>query len=213
MGRSALNRVRLRIGVLATIAAALLLSTAGPASAAKPFAKKGVIHACIKAKGKNKGALRVVAAKRACKRMRGWRALSWSAKGQAGRDAQANGGQPGPQGSPGPEGKPGQPGAAGQVEQSLLETIQTQSAQINALTEQVTDLSGKVLSLEGGLSAVTGDLANLEGTVGEACGQLSVLTTQADEILSSLLGSTVAVLGNLLDVPSPPDPLGAFECG
>jgi hypothetical protein len=210
-----LNRVRVRIGVLATTAAlvALLLSTAGPASAAKPFGKKGVIHACIKAKGKNRGALRVVAAKRACKRMRGWRALSWSAKGQPGRDAQANGGQPGPQGSPGPEGKPGQPGAAGQIEQSLLETIQTQSAQINALTEQVTDLSGKVLSLEGGLSTVTGDLVNLEGTVGEACGQLSVLTDQTDEILSSLLGSTVAVLGNLLDVPSPPAPLGAFECG
>jgi hypothetical protein len=209
-----LNRVSRRIGVIATTAtlSVFLLSMANTTSAAKPLGKNGEIHACFKAKGKNKGALRVVAAKRACRKMRGWRALSWSAKGPSGQDAQSNHGQQGPQGSPGPEGKAGQPGAAGQVEQSLLETIQNQSAQINALTAQVTDLSGKVLSLEGSLSGLTGDLDNLEGTVGDAGDQLELLTDQSNDILNSLLGSSVAILGNLLNVPSPPDELAAFEC-
>jgi hypothetical protein len=227
-----LNRVSLRIGVLATMAAlgALLLSTAGPASAAKPFGKDGTIHACFKAKGKNKGALRVVPSKRSCRKMRGWRQLSWSAVGSGGASGQAGsqgaGGRQGPQGNPGPEGKQGSQGVAGAVEKSLLDTIQAQSLQIDELTEDVTDLTGEVLSLEGNLSDLTGDLGGLEGTVGgltgdltaiegtvgETCDQLSQLTTQADEILDSLLGSSVAILGNLLNVPSPPDPLGTFEC-
>lgn len=188
-----MNRVSLRIGVLATMAAlgALLLSTAGPASAAKPLGKDGTIYACFKAKGKNKGALRVVSRKPACRKMRGWRPLSWSVTGPAGHEARIERGQQGPQGDAGAEGKVGQAGAAGQVEESLLETIEDQTTQINALTAQVADL---------------------EGTVGDACGQLSTLTDQSNEILDSLLGSSVAILGNLLNVPSPPDELPTFEC-
>ncbi len=194
-----MNRVSLRIGVIATVAASVLfLWTAGAASAAKFLGANGVIHACFKAKGKNKGAVRVVAAKHACKRMRGWRPLSWSANGSSGQAARVEGGQQGPQGNPGPEGKAGQAGAAGQVEKSLLETVQSQTTQINALSAQVTDLSGKVL--------------DLEGTVGDTCDQLELLTDQSNEILDSLLGSTVAVLGNLLNVPSPPEELATFEC-
>lgn len=208
-----MNGVIRRVGVIAVMAmlSAFLCSTAGAASAVKPLSKKGVIHACFKAKGKHRGALRVVANKRACRKMPGWRALAWSAKGVASQ-GQTDHGQQGRQGSTGAEGKAGQPGAAGQVEQSLLETIQNQSAQINALSAQVADLSGKVLALEGGLSGLSGGLANLEGTVDETCGQLALLTDQSNDILNSLLGSSVAVLGNLLDVPSPPGELLEFEC-
>jgi hypothetical protein len=227
-----LNRVSLRIGVFATMAAlsALLLSTAGPASAAQPFGKDGTIYACFKAKGKNKGALRVVPSKRSCRKMRGWRPMSWSAvdsgdaSGQIG--SQGTGGLQGQQGNPGPEGKQGSQGVAGTVEKSLVDTIQAQSLQIDELTEDVTDLAGEVLTLEGDLSDLTGGLGDvegdvgnlsagltdLEGTVGDSCEQLSTLTDQSDEILDSLLGSSVAILGNLLNVPSPPDPLGTFEC-
>jgi hypothetical protein len=208
-----LNCVSLKVSVIATIAAlsVLFLSTAGAASAAKRIGKNGVIHACFKAKGKNKGALRVVATKRACRKMRGWRPLSWNANRPSKKAVRVRRGRPGPQGGPGPE---GMAGTAGQVEKSLLETIQNQSAQINALTAQVTDLGGKVLSLESGLSGLTGDLATLEDTVGEACGQLAVLTDQTDEVLAALLGASIGgIVGGILEIPSPPDPLGSFECG
>ncbi|MET0305525.1 MAG: hypothetical protein ABW196_04755 [Solirubrobacterales bacterium] len=181
---------------------ALLLS-AGPASAAKPFGKDGTINACVKAKGKNKGALRVVAGKRACRKMRGWRPLSWSVVGSGNAPIQSGSqgasGQQGPQGSAGPEGKQGSQGVAGTVEKSLLDTIQAQSLQIDELNEDVADLTGEVLALE--------------GTVSGACDQVELLTDQSNEILNSLLGSSVAVLGNLLNVPSPPDELATFECG
>jgi hypothetical protein len=198
------NRVNFRIGAIATVAAlsALFLSTAVPAGAAKP-GKSGVIYACFKAKGKNKGSLRVVASKRGCKKMRGWRPLSWTVNGSGARVGQ---GQAGAQGHPGPEGKQGQAGAAGQVEQSLLETIENQTTQINALSADVSDLTDEVLSLEG-------DLGELEGTVGDTCAQLSVLTDQTDEVLESLLGASIGgIVGGVFNVPSPPDPLGAFEC-
>lgn len=199
-----MNGVSLRIGVFATMAAlgALLLTAAGPASAAKPFGKDGTIYACFKVKGKNKGALRVVSRKPACKRMRGWQPLSWSAVDSGGASGQVGSqgvsGQQGPQGSPGAEGKQGEQGLAGQVEKTLIETVQSQATQINALSAEVTDLTDKV--------------QGLEGTVGDTCDQLEVLTDQSNEILDSLLGSSVAILGNLLNVPSPPDPLGTFEC-
>jgi hypothetical protein len=204
--------------------------TTGAAMSAQSIGKDGVIYSCFKAKGKNKGSLRVVPSKRSCRKMRGWRPLSWSAVGASGASGQAGsqdaGGQPGPQGNPGPEGKQGSQGTAGTVEKSLVDTIQAQSLQIDELTEDVTDLADEVLTLEGGLTSVTdglgdveGDvgnlstgLTNLEGTVGGTCEQLSTLTDQSNEILDSLLGSSVAVLGNLLNVPSPPDELEPFEC-
>ena len=226
-----MNRISSRIGVIATVAALSTLVfalTAGAATGAPSIGKNGVIFSCFKAKGKNKGALRVVASKRSCRKMRGWRPLSWSAAGSGAGQAgsQGAGGQQGPQGNSGPEGKEGQQGAASQVEKTLIETVQSQATQINALTAEVTDLTDEVLGLEGDLSGLTGDLGDLEGTVsdlsggltdlegtvGETCDQLDVLTTQADEILDSLLGSTVAIIGNLINVPSPPDPLGTFEC-
>lgn len=207
-----MNRISSGIGVIATVAASSMLLfalTAGTASGAPSIGKNGVIFSCFKAKGKNKGALRVVAGKRSCRRMRGWRPLSWSVSGPSGTGQTGSPGARGargPQGNPGPEGKEGQQGAASQVEQALIDTVQSQAAQIDALSAEVTGLSSEVLGLKG-------DLTALEGTVGDACDQLELVTTQADEILDSLLGTTVAVVGTLLDVPSPPDPLGPFECG
>jgi hypothetical protein len=171
------------------------------ATAAQPLGKNGVIYACVKAKGKNKGSLRVVPSKSSCRRMRGWRPLTWSANGagaagQAGsQGAAGGGGQPGPEGNPGPEGKEG---AAGQVEKSLVETIQSQTVQINSLTDQVANLSD--------------DVVGLEGTVGETCDQLKTVTKQTDDVLDSLVGASIGGVLAVLNVPSPPDPLGTFEC-
>lgn len=235
-----MNRVSLRIGVIATMAAlcALVFSTAGAATA-RPLGKDGTIHACYKAKGKNRGALRVVPTSRGCRKMRGWRSVSWSAvgtgaSGQVGSQGTAEGsgaqGQPGSPGSPGPEGKQGQQGVAGQVEKSLLDTIQIQTDEINALTNQVTDLSGEVAGLEGDLTDLTGGLGDLEGevtnlsgglmdlegTVDETCSQLSVLTDQTDEIISGVTGvalnSALQLIGGLVSFPNLPAALGTFEC-
>jgi hypothetical protein len=143
-------------------------------------------RACVKAKGKNRGALRLVPSPRGCKRLRGWRPVAWSASisssatGQSG--SQGAGGEQGLQGNPGPEGKEGQQGVAGQVEKSLVDTIQTQSVKIDELTDEVANLEG--------------DLADLEGTVGETCSQLTTLTGQSDEIVS---GVTTPELNNPLN--------------
>lgn len=235
-----MNRVSLKFGLITTMAAlsALVFSTAGAGTAAaQSFGKDGAIHACYKAKGKDKGALRVVPTARGCKKLRGWRSVSWGAgsfSGASGQNgSQGSGGahgQQGPQGNSGPEGKEGQQGTAGQVEKSLTETIQKQTSQITDLTEQVTDLSGEVLSLEGDLGDLSGGLANvegdvtdltgglvdLEGTVGETCTQLTTLTGQTDEIVSGVtdvaLNNALQLLGGLVSFPNLPGTLGAFEC-
>jgi uncharacterized protein YoxC len=229
------NRVSLRVGLITMMAAlyALAFSTAGAGTAAaQSFGKDGIIHACYKAKGKDKGALRVVPTASGCRKLRGWRPFSWSASsgrsGQNGSQGTAGEhGQQGPQGNPGPEGKEGQQGTAGQIEKSLTETIQKQTSQIDVLTEQVTDLTDEVLVMEGDLidlsggladvegnvTDLTGGLGNLEGTVDETCDQLTTVTDQSDEILQSLLGASVGgILNAVLDIPSLPDELGTFEC-
>jgi uncharacterized protein YoxC len=227
------NRVSLKFGALTTAAAlsALVLSTVGAGTAsAQSYGKDGTIHACYKAKGKNKGALRVVSASRACRKLRGFRPLSWSADGTVGgsgqNGSQGAAGSGGDAGQPGPEGKQGTPGAASQVEKTLIETVDSQTKQINGLTKEVTDLAGEVLdleadvttltsglgSVEGNVTSLTSGLTDLEATTGETCEQVEAVTKQSDKILNSLLGSSVAILGNLLNVPTPPDPLGTFEC-
>lgn len=231
-----MDRVSLRIGVIAAVAAisVLLVSlTTGAAMGAQYIGKNGVIYSCFKAKGKNKGALRVVPSKRSCRRMRGWRPLSWSATSSsaAGQNgSQGAGGQQGPQGNPGPEGKEGAQGAAGQIEKSVLETVQNQTTQISSLTAQVTDLSdglanvegditdltGGLTSLEGDVTDLSGELTDLEGTVAETCAQLAVLTDQTDEIISGVSGvelnNALKLINALITFPDLPVALGSFEC-
>lgn len=228
-----MNRVSLKIGVIATVAAlsTFLFSTAGVATATQPLGKNGVIYACFKAKGKNKGALRVVASKRGCKKLRGgWRPVSWSANGSSGASGQSGtqgsagtSGERGPQGNPGPEGKEGEQGLTGTVEESLVETIQTQTTQIHDLTQQVTGLSGELLGLEADLNTqvtsltnevtgLTNEVLGLEDTVKSACTQLSALTDQSDELIGKVGG--IELLGGLgvLKIPTLPALLGSFEC-
>lgn len=230
-----MNRVKLRSGAVAAVAAFSVLSPSASSATGAPIGKNGVIHSCFKVKGKNRGALRVVPGANRCRKLRGgWRPLSWSANSSPGTSGQSgaqgshgDGAQEGPQGNPGPEGKQGQQGIGGQVEKSLIDTVKTQTTEIDGLASQVTDLTDEVLGLEGELTDLSGGLTNLEGnvtglggdlldiedTVGETCAQLETVTEQSDKLRSSLLGSSVAVLGNLLNVPSPPSALGTFECG
>lgn len=242
-----MNRVILRIGVIATMAAlsALTFSTAGAGTAAaQSLGNDGTIHACYKAKGKNKGALRVVPTSQGCRKLPGFRPVSWSASGPPGgtgsQGVAGTAGEQGPQGDSGAEGKEGPQGVASQVEKTLIDTVKTQAGQIDTLNKQVTDLTAEVLDLGGKVIDLTGgvtsfedkmsvlvkelvdlevhmfgledEIGGLEDTVTGACAQLTTLTKQTDEILTSLLGSSVAILGNLLNVPNPPAQLGAFKC-
>jgi hypothetical protein len=201
------NSVSLRIGASTTAAVllgALLFATVGASPAgAQPFGRDGVIHACFKAKGRNRGALRVVASQGGCRKLRGWRPMSWSATGFSGGAGGAGPrgatGVEGPAGEPGPRGETGQQGVAGEVEQSLLDTVQSQTSQIEALTEEVSDLANEVV--------------DLEETVESACAKIPLLAEHSDETAAALVGSSVGgILGAVFNVPNPPDPLGTVEC-
>lgn len=75
-----------RIGMFALallVAAALCAATiVGEAGAAKLVGKDGRVYACYKAKGKHKGAVRLVAKKGKCHK--GEKKVSWSVAGPAG---------------------------------------------------------------------------------------------------------------------------------
>jgi hypothetical protein len=171
--------------------------------------RDGNIHACYVAKGKHKGALRVVTSASSCKRRRGERPLSWSLSGPTGAPGQGSAGERGANGAQGPDGSEGFQGPAGQLEKSVVETIQTQSKEINGLTQQVTGLTQEVTSLEGVITTV-------EGTLATACTQLSDTTAQVDTLQGALgnlsLNSLLLGLGGGLNIPILPAPLGAFSC-
>jgi hypothetical protein len=229
--------------LVAATAAALLAMTVGVGSASarpagkNPLSKDGVIYACYKVKGKERGSLRVVRHPRACRKLRGWHRTAWSAvdsfgvSGQHGAAGTAGGnggaGPAGPQGAPGQPGEAGQPGVAGTVEQSLIETIQTQSLQIDELTDEVTTLTGQLTGLVSNVAGLEGDVGGLEGAVGsltgdvtllgetveDVCGQVSDVTEQTD-LLAGVIGgiSLDTILAVLLEVPPLPAALGEYEC-
>lgn len=225
---------------IAAASLALLLSCflAGSAAAA-PAPAGGVIHACLATKGKTKGMLRVVRAAGSCKKRRGEKPLAWEVSGPAGEkgvpgaDGSPGGaGAGGPQGTPGPTGSPGQrgdagaagpTGPAGQIEQSLLDTIQAQTAQIQALTQEVAAVKGAVTGLEGALDGVETNVAGVKGTLGllqatvaGACGQLTTVSSQVNKVATAVSGlglnGVLTALGGLLSIPALPKALDPYTC-
>ncbi|MGH2937446.1 MAG: hypothetical protein ACRDPE_04915 [Solirubrobacterales bacterium] len=204
---------RLAVLVLASLAAVVLWATlpAG-AGAGKLVGKDGRVYACYKAKGKSKGAVRLVPKKGKCKR--GEKKISWGSVGPAGES-----GQGGENGSSGGESGPaGETGAAG----------------VKGLESRVQTLTNKVTALEGVLQGITntdllGMLSKLQGisptqlqeavaavaNVKALCTQATALTSRANE-LGSLFGGIElgGVIPSLLKlvVPSPPPSLQAFGC-
>jgi hypothetical protein len=216
-------------------AAAVLLALIGltltvrPAAAA-PIGADGVVHACYKAKGKPKGALRVVKAGKKCKAKKGEKAIAWTVFGSSGTS--------GTQGDTGTTGDPGTDSASKQDLLTLLGLIQGQSALIDQLTGQLGALGVDVDSLTSQLDALgldldslTGDVDGLQGilsgvtnaeltsaidnvpVVSALCSQVSDITDQSDALRGAL-----SVISNLLDpltlgaLPSLPAALGAFSC-
>lgn len=203
-----------RIGTLALalLAAAALCAVviAGGASGAL-VGKNGRVYACYKAKGKHKGAVRLVSKNGKCHK--GEKKVSWSVTGPSGE----NGGN-GENGSNGEGGAGGEKGAPS----------------MQGLEKQVQSLTSKLTSLESVLKGITntellgalGKLQGISGTglqeavakvpvVNQLCGQASLLTTQSNALGSALggieLGGTIPLLLELIK-PLPPKPLETFSC-
>jgi hypothetical protein len=211
---------RNKFGLCLALAVAGLISAllAGSAVAA-PITKGGQVHACYRVKGKAKGAMRVVPAKKKCGR--GEKKLAWSVAGPAG--PQGSAGAQGPIGSNG-NGSDGAQGASGSGGGSGTEVV--------ALETKIASLNVKIESLEGILhgisnSDLTGVLATLDGinnlglteavagvpVVNSLCSQASLLTGGLNSLNSGIGGITILGLGGLsLNVTSLPATLSSYTC-
>ncbi len=198
--------------LVALLAGAALFSMvlAGGAGATRLVGKNGKVFACYRTKGKARGAVRLVAQHKHCRK--GEKKISWNVTGKRGSS-----GQDGESAANGETGEAGGPGAAG-------------------LEQQVATLTNKVSALEGILkgvtnSGLTGALAKLQGISGaqlqEAvtkvadvkalCAQGAALTAKTGELGTALMGASLTgavgpVLGVLgLSIPKVPA-LPAFAC-
>jgi hypothetical protein len=220
------------VGRHALSAAAVLLALIGltlaarPAAAAAPIGSDGVVHACYKAKGKPKGALRVVRAGKPCKAKKGEKAIAWTVFGAPGTT--------GSQGGTGTGGETGTDAASKQDVLALLGLIQQQGAvidqlsstldslglDVSSLTDQLGLLSGDVDGLQNILNGVTNgellDVLDALPALSSVCSQLTLVTTQANAlrtVISGLgLNGVLTTLGGLLQIPALPAALSPFAC-
>jgi hypothetical protein len=203
-----------RIGMvaLALLAAAALCAAVivGEASGAI-VGKNGRVYACYKAKGKNKGAVRLVPKKGKCRK--GEKKVSWSVAGPTGQSGEN--GQNGENGAGGEGGAGGEKGTAG----------------TQGLEKQVQSLTSKVTSLESVLKGITntellGALGKLQGVsgaglqeavakaplVGTLCEQSEKLAAQSNAMATTIKG--ISVIGGLVElfIPQLPATLPKFGC-
>jgi hypothetical protein len=123
--------VAIRSAFAGALVASLLASSvfAPGAGAAAPVGADGIIHACYKAKGKHKGAVRIVPAGKKCKRKKREKPIQWNVAGQIGT-----------------------PGASGQSGSSLevttpLTKIESLESTVQSLTSALNTACGQVQTL------------------------------------------------------------------
>jgi hypothetical protein len=194
---------------------ALGLTVAPLASAATtPSVQNGVVHACMKVKGKRsqRGMIRIVGPTQKCNAKQGWKALNWNITGAAG--AKGDNGAQGPAGAKGVSGAIGSTGAQGPqgssatVETQLKEVIAAQTDKIEKLTNEVSVLTGGLLNLtstvqgvKGTLDSTVTSLTGLTGKVGTQCTALNSVSTEANGLLGGV-NQLTGLLGIIL-VPTP----------
>jgi hypothetical protein len=204
---------RLAVLALALFAAvALWAASPGAAGAAKLVGKDGKVYACYKAKGKARGAVRLVPKKAKCKR--GEKKTSWSSVGPAGES-----GQSGENGSSGGESGPaGETGAIGM--KGLESRVQTLSSKVTALEGVLqgitnTDLLGMLSKLQGISPTQLQEAVAAVANVKALCTQATALTSRANELGSLFggieLGGAIPALLKLV-VPAAPPSLVPFGC-
>ncbi len=237
--------------VLALVVAPLAVAGKGPR------VKNGVIHACLKTKGKKslRGTIHVVNSPRQCKKKKGEQALTWAlagTTGSVGGTGTATEGGTGSQGATGPRGASGSPGTAGTagatgekgaqgekgsaaaIEDTLKETILSQSKEIEILLGKIGTLGGELLDLEQGLGTVKtsvtdlgtnlnkslGDVkTELDGTIGgvktnlegQIGGAKSNLEGQIGNLKTNVVDPLVAKVGLLEALEPLTDKVGALE--
>jgi hypothetical protein len=217
--------------LIAAIALALLQPQ--PGAAASLVAKDGKIHACYKAKGKGKGALRVVRGAKA-KCPKGWRKTAWVASPVSSGAAVGPVGPKGEQGPAGQAGPQGSTGATGRSENVVVDELESKVTELltkvqsleavlagvdNAELKEAIEGIAKVDALEAVLSGVTHsqliEAIGLSPTVGALCEQTEELTGQTTA-LGSTLGALNTILGGFLGVlftpPTIPTALPPFSC-
>lgn len=201
---------------LTTASVILVLGLVVPALAVAgrgPVARGGIVHACLKTKGKKsqRGTIRVVASARQCRRAKGERALAWSLLGSGGKQGmpglQGPAGPAGPigaDGAPGAQGPRGERGPAATIEDQLKETIADQSRTIEQLTTRVTSLTGELTDLEGSIEGVEAAVGGVEGTLGTVQGTAEAAEAaaasaiqQAGELTTKVAGQC-SVLGQVV---------------
>jgi hypothetical protein len=205
---------------LALLAAALCAAVIVGGASGAIVGKNGRVYACYKAKGKNKGAVRLVPKKGKCRK--GEKKVSWSVAGPAG--------QSGENGQNGENGAGGEGGAGGEKGTAATQTLE----------KQVQSLTSKLTSLESVLKGITnnellGALGKLQGVSGTGlqeavakvpvvnslvprvttlCEQSGTLTSRSNKLGEVIGGLNVIGLPGLgLEPVVPiPNPLSSFAC-
>jgi hypothetical protein len=188
----------LPLTLVAILCGGLLLAPA-QAGAFNPGAG-GVFYACVKAKGKQKGTMRLVGAGKKCKH--GQRKVTWSGTGITGA--------PGETGTSGGAGTPGSQGT----------TDSTLQPQIDTLTQQLTTvqstLQSQIDALTGQVNTLTTTTTSLGLRLSSACTQLSALTGRSDALRTAIAGlgvnNALTLLGGALSIPALPAALGPYTC-
>lgn len=206
-----------RIGAVAIalfVSAALCVALVASAGGAKLVGKDGRVYACYKAKGKAKGAVRLVPKGRKCHK--GEKKISWGVTGPAGESGQS--GENGNNGTNGEGGLGGEKGTAslGSM-QKQVESLTSKLATVESVLKGITngDLTGMLSKLQGISPTQLQEAVSSVAKVNELCSQTSKLTSQSNALGSALGG--LELLGGLGSiVPSSaapiPTPLSTFSC-
>jgi hypothetical protein len=205
-----LSNHRWHLGVIsvALTAVMLLFCLESAASAAAPVGKSGQIHACYRAKGKSKGAMRLVGAKQRCKR--GERKVSWSVAG----------GPTGATGASGPTGSQGPSGSTSSSSSALESEVAALKVEVGSLKSILsgvtsTELTGALSKLNGITGVQLGETVKALPMVSSLCSQDALLTTQLNTVQGVVGGISlggVLPIGLLLNTPSLPAELTSYTC-
>lgn len=201
---------RLAVLALASIAAVALWALPAGAGAAKLIGKDGKVYACYKAKGKSKGAVRLVPKKGKCKR--GEKKVSWGAAGPAGESGGS--GENGTNGASGTGGETGTAGTKGL--EGRISALTTKLTSLESVLQGITngDLVGMLAKLQGISGTQLQETVASLAKVNALCAQTSKVTSQADALGESLGGlKLVTGLPVVLETIAPiPTPLSSFAC-
>lgn len=199
---------------LALVAVGLMSAVLTSSAVGAPITKGGQVHACYRVKGKAKGAMRVVPAKKKCRR--GEKKLAWSVAGPAGSAGQ-NGGSGG-DGTSGSNGSNGAQGSAGEAAlQAKIAGLTVKLEGLEGILGGVTngDLIGTVAKLNGITGLQLNEAVGTVPVVGSLCTQTSAVTSQANLLRGTIgglaLSPTLEAIG-LLQIPTLPTALPAFAC-